>query len=98
MNRLTKRVDLYKRVPSFCEPPHLEEYSTKNKRLAINKLGHLEDIEEKLGIDLVSFLNEMNHLIKNSSQTTGYTTSGKKITTDYGYVEDFLKQLKEALE
>ena len=64
----------------------------------IEKLGQLEDIEEKLGVDLISFLKEMNHVIKNSSQTIGYTTSGKKIITDYGCVEDFLKQLKESLK
>lgn len=62
------------------------------------KLDQLEDIEEELGVDLISFLTEMNHLMKNSSQTTGYTTSGKEITTDYGYVNDFLQQLKEALK
>lgn len=64
----------------------------------IDKLGQLEDIEQELGVDLISFLKEMNHVIKTSSQTVGYTTSGKKITTDYGYVEDFLKQLKESLK
>jgi len=64
----------------------------------IDKLGQLEDFEQELGVDLIPFLKEMNHVIKNSSQTVGYTTSGKKITTDYGYVEDFLKQLKESLK
>lgn len=64
----------------------------------LDKLGQLEDIEQELGVDLISFLKEMNHVIKTSSQTVGYTTSGKKITTDYGCVEDFLKQLKESLK
>ena len=53
--RLTKKIDLRKGLPSYCEPPHIEEYSTKNKRKAVNKLGKLEDIEDELGIDLITF-------------------------------------------
>ena len=30
----------------------LEEYDEKSKNVAINKLGKLEDIEDKLGIDI----------------------------------------------
>ena len=63
-----------------------------------NKLRQLEDIEEELGVDLIPFLKEIIHLIKDSSQTTGYTTLGKKITADYGCVEDFLNQLKEVIK
>ena len=62
------------------------------------KLKELEDIEEDFGVDLISFLKEMSHLMKTASQTTGYTMSGKEITTDYGYVEEFLQQLKGALK
>lgn len=54
--RLTKKVDLCKGLPSYCEPPHIEEYSTKNKHQAVNKLGKLEDIEDELGIDLITFV------------------------------------------
>ena len=50
--RLTKRVNLDKGRPSFCCPVQLEEYTTKNKHEAINKLGRLEDFEEDIGIDL----------------------------------------------
>lgn len=63
-----------------------------------NKLSQLEDIEEDLDVDLIPFLKEMNHLMKGSSQTIRYTTSGKEITTDYGYIEEFLQQLKGALK
>ena len=52
--RLTKRTDGDKAKPCFCEPKHAEEYSTKSKRDAVNKLGKLEDIEEELGVDFVT--------------------------------------------
>lgn len=51
--RLTEKVNLDKRKPSFYEPEHQEQYSTKEKRQAINKLGRLEDIEDELGIELI---------------------------------------------
>jgi tRNA A-37 threonylcarbamoyl transferase component Bud32 len=87
--RFTKKIDLEE---------YGYDYVSTNKPCADYKLGQLEDIEEDLGVDLISFLKEMSHLMKTASQTTGYTTSGKEITTDYGYVEDFLQQLKGALE
>jgi len=63
-----------------------------------HKLGQLEDKEEKLGIDLNEFLEELNFVLLNSSETMGYTRKRKPIPADYGYVMDFLKRLKEAME
>lgn len=57
MKRLTKRKPLPK-VPCFVEQME-EDYTTKNKRLAINKLGALEDIEEWLGVDLITLFKAL---------------------------------------
>lgn len=55
MERLTEKIDLDKGKPSYCEPTHSEEYKTKNKHIAINKLGQLEDAEEKLEMPIDKF-------------------------------------------
>lgn len=66
MKRLTKRKPLPK-VPCFVEQME-EDYTTKNKRLAINKLGALEDIEEEFGVDLITLFKALKDGI--------YTTEG----------------------
>ena len=63
-----------------------------------HKLASLEDIEEKLGVDLAEFLNECIYVLKNSNESSGVTSDGKKITTDFGYVEDFIKSIKKAVK
>ena len=62
------------------------------------KLCQLENLEEKLGVDLIRFLNELNFILSNCNDTTGYTTDNKKITADYSCVIEFLEKLKEALK
>lgn len=58
------------------------------------KLGQLEDIEEELGIDLI----EAKYVLDNANMTVGYTHSGKPVYTDYGYIYDFIFNLRKALE
>lgn len=61
---------------------------------AIDKLGQYEDIEQELGIDLI----EAKYVLDNANMTIGYTRDGKPIQTDYGYIEEFIDQLREALK
>lgn len=83
--RLTKKKDLDKGKPSYFEPTHLEEYSTKNKHLAVNKLGKHEDIEDDCGMDLIVLFKTLKSRIyvKNtqgircvSHQSRSYLTFG----------------------
>jgi hypothetical protein len=62
------------------------------------KLGKLEDLEEKLDVDLIEFLSELIYVLKHSNQTTGYTSKGKEIKTDFGYVEEFIEDLKALIK
>lgn len=54
----------------------------------------LKSIEEKLGVDLVKFLTEFAHVMEHHSETVGLTTDGTKIVSDYGYIEQFVNELK----
>ena len=56
------------------------------------------ETSEKLDIDLAKFVNELIYVLKHSNQTTGYTSKGKEIITDYGYVESFIEDLKTAIK
>ena len=62
-----------------------------------NKLGQLEDIEDELGVNLVEFLTECKYVLKNANHTIGYTSKGIKIETDFGYVNQFIDEMKKAL-
>ncbi len=63
-----------------------------------DKLFDLEDIEEELGIDLIKFLVECKHVLEHSDMTTGITSKGMVIKTDFGYVADFIDGIKETLK
>lgn len=73
---------------------HTKEQLTKE---AFLKLELLEGLESVVGVDLYRFVFEMLFILNNCSHTVGYTTTGQAINTDYGYVEEFVEQLKEAL-
>lgn len=62
------------------------------------KLGKLEDLEEELDVDLIEFLSELIYVLKHSNQIVGYTSKGKEINTDFGYVEEFIEDLKAAIK
>ena len=98
--RLTKKVNLDKGKPNYCEPTHLEEYETKNKHLAINKLGQLEDIEEELGIDLITLFNALKNgaYVKNYNEKQDLALKEDKlylcpldIYDDFVYIKDYGK-------
>lgn len=55
MNRLTKLL-----VDESFNSMEMR-YKTKNNKMAINKLGQLEDIEEELGIDLITLFKALNY-------------------------------------
>ena len=61
------------------------------------KLGQLEDLEDELGIDLITFLKETFYVLKHSKTTIGYLSDGTKIGADFGYVEEFIEEMKKAL-
>ena len=60
----------------------------------LDLLEQYKKIEEELGIDLI----EAKYVLDNASMTVGYTRDGKPIHTDYGYIEDFIDELREALK
>lgn len=71
---------------------YCDEYEQIMKDLEM--LEQYKAIEEELGISII----EAKYVIDNSSLTVGYTHSGKSIHTDYGYIDDFIYSLREALE
>lgn len=88
MKRLTEKV---KNTDDYIR------LSTKDKQEFINKLGKLKDLEEKLGVDVIKFVSELFYVLDHSTILEGYTSSGKKIETDYGYIDDFIRDLMEAI-
>lgn len=57
-------------------------------------LEQYKNIEKELGIDLI----EAKYVLDNANMTVGYTRDGKPIRTDYGYIEEFIDELREALK
>ena len=97
MERLTKKYNKYGKPYCFnCE----EEVRFDNDivKKALYKLGNLEDLEEELDVDLIEFLSESIYVLKHCNQIRGYTSKGKEIATDFGYVEEFIEDLKAAIK
>lgn len=61
MKRLTKWVDPAPKNDCFPYSDSASQYTTKDKKAAINKLGVLEDIEEKFEIDLSIMFKAMKN-------------------------------------
>ena len=59
MERLTKK-EPYPKVPCYVDIM-TENYTTKNKKLAINKLGKIEDLEEEIGCPLEALFNALKN-------------------------------------
>lgn len=84
----------------------MKRYTTRIRELigikdvngANHKLADLEDLEKELDVDLIEFLSELIYVLKHCNQIRGYTSKGKEIATDYGYVEEFIEDLKEAIK
>lgn len=72
-----------------------EQTTLENLRSRLSKLK--EEIGLAESVDILTFLEEAIHVLKHSGETTGYTTMGEKIKTDYGYVYDFFDEVEEAL-
>ena len=61
MNRLTRKIKGYYSVDlRTCLPMEYEQI--ENSNACVDKLGKLEDIEEELGIDLVTLVKALNGL------------------------------------
>lgn len=60
-------------------------------------MERLEAIEEELGCDPIEFLEEAMYVLKHSSQVEGTTRSGTSIGCDFGYVEDFIKDIRKEI-
>lgn len=56
------------------------------------------NLEKELDVDLIEFISELIYVLDNSNQIAGYTSKGKEISTDYGYVESFIEDLKAAIK
>jgi len=71
----------------FCYVVNIkpEDNSTKEEITligeSINKIGELEDIEEELGIDLITFIKALKNGVC-------YFTNGKQLASDYVYLID----------
>ena len=83
--RYTEREPL-PRVPSFVEIQE-EHWKTKNKKAAIDKLGELEDIEEELGIDLVTFVKALkqDYIWVKADDLEGKVVRCSSFTLSHGY-------------
>lgn len=60
----------------------------------LKELEQYKNIEKELGIDLI----EAKYVLDNANMTVGYTRDGKPVHTDYGYIEDFINELRKALK
>lgn len=92
-----EKIELYEKVKTskdFIELHKnlLDFYKTIEKDLDL--LEQYKAIEKELGIDLI----EAKYVLDNANMTVGYTRDGKPIQTDYGYIEEFIDQLREALK
>lgn len=66
------------------------------------KLSELEDIEERIGIDLVTLfriLEMFDKTIRNGERGNSYVSfpDGTTFTTDMGYVEEFIERFKKLI-
>ena len=72
-----------------------EQITLENLRSRLSKLK--EDLGLDESIDILTFLEEAVYVLNHSGQVTGYATMGEEITTDYGYVDEFLGGIEEVL-
>lgn len=95
--RLTRKInDRY-----FCAK-RADEFDGSEFIEANQKLGKLEDIEEKIGIDLVTLfriLERFDKTIRNGKHGISYVSfpDGTTFATDMAYVEDFIKRIKKLI-
>lgn len=80
---------------------YLPAHNVKRKE-CVNKLGQLEDIEERIGIDLVTLfmiLDLFDKTIRNGKHGISYVSfpDGTTFTTDMGYVEEFIERFKKLI-
>lgn len=68
----------------------------KEKMEAMEKFE--SDFKEKYGITTYYFLKEMFYVLEHSNTTAGKTTTGKTITTDFGYVISFVNDIIEEVK
>lgn len=59
MKRLTKWVDPAPKIDSFPYGDSASQYTTKDKKAAINKLGKLEDVECMIGTDIATIFRAL---------------------------------------
>ena len=80
---------------------YLPAHNVKHKE-CVNKLGQLEDIEERIGIDLVTLfkiLEMFDKTIRNGECGDSYVNlpDGTTFSTDMGYVEEFIERFKKLI-
>ena len=80
---------------------YLPAHNVKHKE-CVNKLGQLEDIEERIGIDLVTLfkiLEMLDKTIRNGERGDSYVNlpDGTTFSTDMGYVEEFIERFKKLI-
>lgn len=80
---------------------YLPAHNVKHKE-CVNKLGRLEDIEERIGIDLVTLfkiLERFDKTIRNGECGNSYVNfpDGTTFSTDMGYVEEFIERFKKLI-
>lgn len=60
---------------------------------------NFEDIfKEKYGITTYDFLKEFMYVVEHCNTTAGTTTTGKTISSDYGYIEGFIEDIVEEVK
>lgn len=95
--RLTRKInDRY-----FCAK-QADEFDGSEFIEANQKLGQLEDIEERIGIDLVTLfkiLEMFDKTIRNGECGNSYINfpDGTTFSTDMGYVEEFIERFKKLI-
>ena len=77
MNRLTRKIKGYYSVDlRTCLPMEYEQI--ENSNACVDKLGKLEDIEEELGVDLITLFKALrNGIWTNQEQCYGDEKQGK---------------------
>ena len=83
MNRLTKKAQF---VRNLITGKEIKYISNESDQMCVDKLGKLEDIEEELGIDLISLFNIERQL---NTKTEIWFKIEDEIDTSYRYDGDY---------
>ena len=96
MNRLTRKIKGYYSVDlRTCLPMEYEQI--ENSNACVDKLGKLEDIEEELGIDLITLFKALKQKFVFHKENVKIELIGIHIKSEELYLFGFIKDTVQAV-